>query len=102
MTKPYSLTLTAQRDLQDIWFYIAQDNPPAADRVEAAFYDAFDKLADMPLIGHTREDLTQKPVRFWNVYKYRIVYDSRTEPLVILRLLSSFRDIAKILGSEPA
>jgi antitoxin ParD1/3/4 len=98
VTKSYRLTLAAQQDLQDIWLYIAQDNPPAADRVEAEFYDAFEKLVEMPLMGHRRDDLTKKPVRFWNIYRYQIVYDPDAEPLLIIRLLSSYRDIAKILG----
>ena len=33
------------------------------------------RLAQTPLMGHLREDLTDEPVRFWSVYSYVIVYD---------------------------
>ena len=29
-------------------------------------------------IGHTREDLTSRPVKFWSVYSYLVVYDPET------------------------
>jgi plasmid stabilization system protein ParE len=51
----------------------------------------------MPLSGHRREDLTDQPVRFWSVYSYVIVYDPDTQPLQIVRILHSARDVRCIL-----
>ena len=50
-----------------------------------------------PQIGHTRPDLTTKPVRFWPIYSYLIVYDPQSRPLEIVRILSGYRDIAALL-----
>jgi plasmid stabilization system protein ParE len=42
----YLFTPQALGDLLDIWSFIAQDNPVAADRVEEAIFGACDFLAD--------------------------------------------------------
>ncbi len=101
MTGAYSLTLQAQRDIEDIWRFIAADNPAAAGRVETALYDAFAMLAGNPHLGHKRDDLTHKPVRFWGVHSYLVIYDPRAEPLPILRILSGYRDVGVILEGGP-
>jgi plasmid stabilization system protein ParE len=44
----YQFTPQAVADLFDIWSFIAQDNPAAADRVEDAVFRACDFLADSP------------------------------------------------------
>jgi len=51
-------------------------------------------LASNPGLGHTRRDLTSKPVRFWPVYSYLIIYDAETQPLEVIRILSGYRDVA--------
>jgi plasmid stabilization system protein ParE len=96
----YAFTPQAADDLFEIWSYIAQDNPAAADRVEEAIYLACDFLADSPFAGAIRTDLTNLPVRFWLVPPYRnyfIVYDPKTKPLQIIRLLHHARNIPSIL-----
>jgi plasmid stabilization system protein ParE len=70
----FDLTPLAQRDLIEIQDYIAQNNPIAAARVIDECFECFVKLADQPFIGHTREDLTAREVRFWNLYSYMIIY----------------------------
>jgi antitoxin ParD1/3/4 len=80
--------------------YCAQDNPTAADRVEEAVYRACDFLADSPLVGRIRKELTPLPVRFWVVQPYLnyiIVYDPEKEPLQIIRILHSARDLSFLL-----
>jgi len=99
----YRLTPKAKADLREIWSYIATDSVEAADRVEAAIYDACVRLAKAPLQGHTRKDLTQLPVRFWTVVRYRryvIVYDPLGRPLKIIRILHGARDVARELKGE--
>lgn len=84
----YHLTPEALSDLFEIWDYIAQDNPAAADRVQEAVFRACDLLADSPLAGRVRKNLTPLPVRFWGVgpySKYLIVYDPEKKPLQIIR-----------------
>ncbi|GAA5251944.1 hypothetical protein KNCP2_02320 [Candidatus Rickettsia kedanie] len=54
---------------------------------------AFDKLANNPNMGSKREDLTNKPLRFWIVYNYYIIYAPNTSPLQILRIISLYCNI---------
>jgi len=56
----YLLGPDAERDLDDLWGYIAQDSVGAADRLMAEIFDAFEVLARHPGMGHKREDLTLK------------------------------------------
>ena len=60
----------------------------------------FRKLANQPGIGHYRQDLTDEPFRFWSVGSYLIIYWTDTDPLEILRVMHSSRDIARLLQEE--
>jgi len=96
----YQFTPQAAADLFEIWSFIARDNPPAADRVEEAVYRACNFLADSPLVERRRKDLTPLPVRFWVVQPYLnyiIVYNPEKEPLQIIRILHSARDLRSVL-----
>jgi plasmid stabilization system protein ParE len=57
----YVLTPLAKTDIFDIWSYIAEANEEAADRVERAIYDACAFVAESPMRGHSRSDLTPVP-----------------------------------------
>src|ERR1700730_10807905 len=96
----YQVTPQAARDLLDIWSFIAQDKPRAADRVEAAVFRACDLLADSPLAGRIRKDLTSLPLRFWVVHPYSnylIVYDPETKPTQVIPILHGARDLPSVL-----
>jgi plasmid stabilization system protein ParE len=54
----YQFTPQAIDDLFEIWSYIAQDSLDAANRVEEVIYQACRFLADTPLAGRIRRDLT--------------------------------------------
>ena len=71
----------ARRDLIEIWEYIARDDVEAADRVEKEVFQAISKLVTNPDLGHLRRDLTSKPVRFFPIYSYLIIYNPNTHPL---------------------
>jgi antitoxin ParD1/3/4 len=99
----YRFTPQADGDLFDVWSFIASDNPAAADRVESAIYEACALLADGPTRGHTRKDLTARPLRFWTVQRfpnYIVVYDPATSPLQIIRILHGKRDLKRVFD-EP-
>jgi plasmid stabilization system protein ParE len=96
----YQFTPQAVSDLLEIWTFIAQDNPEAADRVEEAVFKACDLLADSPLAGSVRKDMTPLPLRFWVVHpysKYLIVYDPEKKPLQVIRILHGARNLPSIL-----
>jgi plasmid stabilization system protein ParE len=97
----YRFTPQAADDLIEIWSYIAQDNPRAADQVEAAIFRGCEILVGSPLAGQVRKDLTSLPVRFWVVHpylNYLIVYDPESKPIRIIRILHGARNVASILA----
>jgi plasmid stabilization system protein ParE len=53
----FVLTPQARADLVDIWNYITEDSLESADRVLERLHAAFTRLAEMPGMGHHREDL---------------------------------------------
>ena len=87
----------ARIDLLEIWDYIAKDNLDAADRVEQEILEATRMLAKNPDLGHFRKDLTTKPVRFWRIHSYLIIYISDARQLEVVRILSGYRDLANLL-----
>jgi plasmid stabilization system protein ParE len=93
----YVFTPEAEMDLFEIWSHIAQDSRESADMVESELYKACRLLASKPYVGHSRPDLTTRPVRFWTVprfARYVVVYDPVSEPLRILRILHGARNLA--------
>jgi antitoxin ParD1/3/4 len=93
----YLIAPLAVQDMDDISAYIAQDSPIAAKKMLDSFFTAMDTLVDNPKIGHTRPDLTNRPVRFWSVKsRYFIIYKN-SDPIEIVRVLSSYRDITNLL-----
>jgi plasmid stabilization system protein ParE len=93
----YVLSAEARQDLREVIGYIALDSVDAAGRVLDEFRQAFRSLAAEPGMGHQRHDLTKRPVRFWPVYSYLIVYNPNTRPLEIVALLHGNRNVAKLL-----
>jgi toxin ParE1/3/4 len=90
----------AEDDLLDIITYIAADNPAAARKLVSDIRIACSKLAEMPTLGHRREDLTSDPeVLFLCVRShYLVIYRKNTSPLQIARVLHGSRDVAKELA----
>jgi plasmid stabilization system protein ParE len=97
MTSRFVFTEEAETQLLEILDYLADEGQSAAVRVRDAIYDAVGKLAERPGIGHTREDLTDRPLRFWTVYAYLLVYDPASRPLTIVAVLHSARDVELLL-----
>jgi toxin ParE1/3/4 len=94
--KRFKLSPEAARDVREIWVYIAADNFEAARRVRLQIFDACQKIAENPGIGHRREDLTDKPVLFWPTGSYLIIYITR-KPVEIVRVLHGARDLLGLL-----
>jgi len=93
----FVLTKAARTDLDEIFDYIARDNPNAAGRVLEKLREAMRILARNPEIGHYRRDLASEPVRFWSVYSYLVIYRADARPLQIVRVLHASRDVRSIL-----
>lgn len=93
----YVLSAEALQDLRYIWEFIASDNVTAADKLENEFFEAFERLAQRPRMGHTRSDLTERDVRFWPVGSYLIVYRSTSTALQIVAVLHGARDLTEVI-----
>ncbi|MCH8269553.1 MAG: type II toxin-antitoxin system RelE/ParE family toxin [Acidobacteria bacterium] len=93
----FLLSPEAAQDLIDIWEFIAGDNIDSADQVCEELQEAIQRIVEMPKKGHLRADLTDKPVRFWPVRSYLIIYRPDTTPLQIVRVLHGARDIESLL-----
>lgn len=97
MAKSFEISEEALFDLDDILVFIAEDNPDAAERVEEEFLKLFELIASSPGIGHFRDDIGDRSLRFTALYRYVVVYEPDRMPLRILRILSGYRDVARIL-----
>jgi toxin ParE1/3/4 len=86
------LSSTALSDLDDIYFYIAEDDPLAARRITFELSDKFRLLAENPQLGRDRSELDHGlrsfPYRF-----YLILYVRAEYGVEIRRVLHSARDI---------
>ena len=96
----YYFTPTALRDLEDLWDFIAEDNPTAAREVVGAILSAVDHLAEFPRIGHPRDDLADETLRVWPVDTSLIIYRPDKQPIEIIRILSGFRDLQLLFPDE--
>jgi toxin ParE1/3/4 len=82
----------ALTDLNEIWEYIAADNPGAADRVLEDIHEAIRALVSFPQLGHQRADLTSRPLRFHPVRDFLIAYAPDEQPLLVLAVLHGRRN----------
>lgn len=83
---------SAISDLEEIWAFIVEDSPDAADRVIEEIYEAIRGLVSFPDSDHTRPDLTSRPLRFWTVRDFLIAYAGDEKPLVVLGVLHCRRN----------
>ena len=54
-------------------------------------------LARNPRIGHTRKDLTERPLLFWSIGEYLILYRIVDEDIEIVAVTQGARDIPSYL-----
>lgn len=90
--KHYRVSDDARSDLDDIWSYIARDNADAADIFIRAIVSRFPKLADMPLLGRSREELSPH-LRSFPVGRYIIFYRPAQNAIEIVRVIHGARDL---------
>src|SRR5437879_2783780 len=93
----YEVSAEAQSDLFEIWCRIAADSAELADRIEGEFYELFESLGRMPGQGHGRNDLTTRPVRFFPLYSFLVVYQPDVTPIRIMAVLRAKRNVKRIL-----
>jgi plasmid stabilization system protein ParE len=85
-----------ERDLDDIWDFIAPDTIEAANKVIDAIYNAMKRLGDGPDIGHSRNDVRRPGLRFLRVYSYLIIYRRSARRVTITRVVRGARNLRKL------
>lgn len=94
----YFLSPAAETDIDKIISHFADKNPVTARNFLDSLFTAMNQLAENPFMGHLREDLTNRPVRFWPFkWHYLIIYTTES-PINIVRVISGKQDIIKLLA----
>jgi toxin ParE1/3/4 len=96
---PVVRTETAEADLVEIFDYLDERSPAAAERLAKAVNASCARLGEFPLLGRTREEL-RPGLRSVVVEKYVVFY--RVTPLAveILRILHGSRDLERIIKAD--
>jgi plasmid stabilization system protein ParE len=94
--KKFELARRALVDLREIWEFASQHSFAVADYLLEELYQQFQKLAEMPGIGHRRPDLTGQDVLFSAVHSYLIIYKG-SKPLRSVRIIHAKRDVKRLL-----
>jgi len=86
------LTRQARADLDEIWFYVAQDSLEAADRLVDRIFEKCGLIADSPRIGRECPEIVAG-VRSFPVGRYLIFYHEKDGTAFVDRVLSGYRDL---------
>ena len=82
----------AENDLDEIWWYIAQDNPDNADKLLDEIEETSRKLVRFTDMGRNRDEL-YPGLKSFPVGKYLIFYLPSSGGIDIVRVLHGMMDI---------
>jgi toxin ParE1/3/4 len=82
----------AETDLDDIWWYIAQDNPDADDRFLDKIEERCQALVQFPHMGISRDELLPS-LRSLPIGKYLVFYLPIEDGIQVVRVLPAMMDI---------
>ena len=101
MPPGYRLSRTAEDDLEEILAYIlGQSGSDRAVHVHGRFVQAFEHLAEMPGSGWKRGEITGERVRWWRVFNWIVLYEWKSSPITILRIVHSAQALERILNPD--
>jgi toxin ParE1/3/4 len=86
------LSPKAEKDLDEIWWYIAQDSPASADKLLDEIEDTSRRLARFKNMGRSRDEL-YPGLQSFPVGKYLIFYMPIRGGIEIVRVLHGMMDI---------
>jgi plasmid stabilization system protein ParE len=90
----FVLTPEATNNLKEILLDIAEDSPATAERLRSEFYEGLQLLGRSPGIGHYHDELLGRKYRFWNFYSYVVAYVWEAQPIQVISVVHSARDLA--------
>ncbi|GAT31662.1 toxin ParE1/3/4 [Terrimicrobium sacchariphilum] len=85
-------TPQSQKDFEEIWDFIADDNPNAADSLLRLLDETASLLARAPGLGRKRPEILPE-VRSFPVGNYVLYYFPIADGIQLLRVLHGARDI---------
>ena len=85
----------AQNDLDEIWWFIAQDSPDNADKFLDRIQDSCLTLADFPKMGVSRNEI-KNSLRSQPISNYLIFYFPIEDGIDIIRIIHGSRDIERL------
>jgi toxin ParE1/3/4 len=93
----------AERDIEECFVYIGEDNLDIALRFLIAVEESIDEIGRNPLIGTTREfknllHLNLRMLLVKSFSNYQIYYTVGSETVEIIRVLHEARDLENIFG----
>ena len=101
----FVLAPCVESELDEIWSFIADDDPDAATRVVDAAYETFRLLAKNPGLGHRRgfrkkahRNLRVRPVEGFD--KYIVLYREMTGGIEVLHVFNVARNIGALLRKD--
>lgn len=86
----------AETDLIEIWVYIAEENPAAADALLESIDDKCAALAASPLMGRARDELLPG-IRSFPAGHYVIFYQPIEDGIEVVRVLHGARDLPSVI-----
>jgi len=93
-------TPRAQADLDDIWLYVALDNPLAADRLIDRIVDKCQGLTDYPQLGSARPEIASD-ARAVVVGEYLALYRVVCSDALIVRVVHGARQLRRLFDLGP-
>jgi len=91
----FQKTSQAEEDPTDIWLYIAQDNPDAADNLLDSFEEKGQLLAENPELGQASPDIAED-FRYLPVGRYLMLYRLIPDGIELVRVVQGMRLLSAI------
>lgn len=90
-------TSQAERDLHDIWMYVAKQSVDFADRLFDRIAGTCSTLAEQPGMGEARPDLMDR-LRVFSVGNYIIFFRPEPGGIEVVRVLHGARDFPQLFS----
>lgn len=103
MSLPILKRPQAERDIEECFVYIAENNLDIGVSFLVAVEDSLEQLSRMPLMGKIKsfKNIQRTDLRIWPVKgfdSYLIFYLANDDSVELVRLLHSARDIEGVFG----
>jgi len=94
-----TVTKQAKQDLIEIWVYVADNNPAAAEKLLDTLNKKIGMLADHPLLGPARPDIAPD-LRYLISGNYLILYRVIGDSVEIVRVLHGARNLSALFRGD--